>query len=295
MGIKYNRGIYRVEKVRETRAIPGFRFPLGIQIGTGDMDTANSSTAPTAGTVDLLLVAGGGAGGGRFNSISQAHGGGGAGGVRVATANNLTEIDQFKNICNISATNINFIPVTVGAGGGNSSFGSFLNTRGGYGGRGQHPGYLAGPTPGAPGGSGGGGGAPAGGPGLGIAGQGCDGGGPGVSPGGSATVRGSTTGGLTTTFTGPSIRFGDGGAGNSPAVSPPANRGNGGTGATSGTGFGGNTGGGSGIVAIRYRNPAAPTSPLAQGGDCICCTGDCIIHVFNSSGFFNVATEFSIN
>jgi hypothetical protein len=53
--------------------------------------------------------------------------------------------------------------------------------------------------------------------------------------------------------------------------------------------------GGSGIVALRYRNPASPTTALASGGDCVCCTGGCIIHIFNSSGFFNVATQFSIN
>jgi hypothetical protein len=79
-------------------------------------------------------------------------------------------------------------------------------------------------------------------------------------------------------------------------VATVANRGNGGGGACSLTGdFRPGTAGGSGIVAIRYRNPAAPTTPIAVGGDCVCCTGECIIHIFNSSGFLNVATEFSIN
>jgi hypothetical protein len=34
---------------------------------------------------------------------------------------------------------------------------------------------------------------------------------------------------------------------------------------------------------------------LATGGNTVCCTGDCIIHIFCSSGFLNVNTSFSIN
>jgi hypothetical protein len=53
--------------------------------------------------------------------------------------------------------------------------------------------------------------------------------------------------------------------------------------------------GGSGIIAVRYRNPAAPTIPLASGGNCVCCTGGCIIHIFNSSGFMNLTSSIDIN
>jgi hypothetical protein len=75
----------------------------------------------------------------------------------------------------------------------------------------------------------------------------------------------------------------------------PANSGCGGGGANCRTGPQAGGAGGSGVVAIRYSNPSAPTTTIFTGGNTICCTGGCIIHVFNTSGFINIGADFSIN
>jgi hypothetical protein len=301
MGIKYLKGIYSETKPKTTRP-KGLDFPLGLQVSSV-LGTANSANSTAQQTFDLLLVAGGGSGGNRQFTPPDGRGGqgggGGAGGVRIFSGNNFSELSQFGNPNNIFGTT-NFIPVGVGGGGGSSNFGSIFNSGGGTGGVGRPRGPgPANPGPGGPGGPGGsGGGAGEGGPvyspingtaGTGIDGQGCNGSG---RTGGSAIGPGA----ITTSITGTAIAFGQGGSAG-PQATGTANRGNGGGGANRSYGPAGSVyldNGGSGIVAIRYRNPAAPTTPLATGGDCVCCTGGCIIHIFNSSGFLNVQTNFSI-
>ena len=303
MAIKYLRSQFGLPTVPVKTTRPtGFKFPIGLAV-SNDMDQANSSTTATIGTFDVLLVAGGGNGGNAYLPSTYHSGGGGAGGVRLLTANSITEIAENKNPSFVTGIT-NFIPVIVGGSATNSCFGSnFVVCRGGEGA----------PTgqSGGPGGSGGGGAKPGASPptvgGSGIVGQGCCGtaGGPGGNGGSGGSATCSCTApalcncnGLTTSFTGTSVRFGDGGNGGpTPANGTPgtANRGNGGNARVPG-GSGPPIGvGGSGIVAIRYRNLAAPTTPLATGGDTVCCTGDCIIHIFCSSGFLNVNTSFSIN
>jgi len=289
MAIKYLRNLYGVKETSSSRP-KEFVFPLGLPA---------SSTAEQANeTFDVLIVAGGGGGAGGPASTCG-NGGGGAGGVRLLSANSFTELSDYKNSNSTDGT-VNFIPVVVGGGsspfqaGNNSCFSSLINCGGGRGGSTAQPGGLGGS-------GGGGGGGPANTPpkaggvgGCGICGQGLSGGnggagppspegppGPGA-PGGCATP----TGGLSTSFTGTPITYGVGGPGN---IGGPGttNRGNGG---------GGSAGaGGSGLVAIRYCNPSAPTTPIATGGSCICCTGSCIIHIFTSSGFMNLTSTFNVN
>jgi hypothetical protein len=305
MGIKYLKGIYGDTKPKTTRP-RGLEFPLGLTVSSS-VSTANGVDTTTAETFDVLIVAGGGSGGPMTQPCcTRGGGGGGAGGIRIFSSNNFSELPEFKSPLFTSATT-NFIPVIVGGGGGNSCFGaSIINCRGGPGGDAQwsNPGLLQAGGAGAPGGSGGGrgdggGGSPnAGGCGLGIDGQGFPGGSPVASPGGSALCAGPTRTGLSTAFTGTSVTYSVGGIGNSGTGSGAANRGDGGNGINATVpGIGPRSGGsgGSGIVAVRYRNPAAPTTPLATGGNCICCTGGCIIHIFDSSGFLNVTSNFSIN
>jgi len=295
MPIKYFKGLRTPEQTKTTRPL-GIRFPIGLNV-VSPLEQANSSTVTTEQTFDVLIVAGGGQGGRRIGSGNPgpvSAGGGGAGGVRLFSANNFTDLPEYKNVLNFSGT-CNQIPVVIGSSMQNSCFSCFENCAGGCGGGGGWTSTPGWGSPGCAGGSGGGNGAGqgSGSGGPGIVGQGCPGANPASSPGGSATAPGSTTGGLTTAFTGTSVRYGDGGQGAASATAGTANRGNGGNGASVVDTFGG--AGGSGIVAIRYRNPAAPTTPLASGGQCICCTGGCIIHIFNSSGFLNVDTVFSIN
>jgi len=310
MAIKYLKGIYGIESIKTTRP-RGFEFPLGLRLVGSTATTANSADSVTPQTFDVFIVAGGN-GSSRYGNPPDGNttgprcsGGGGAGGVRLFSANNFNTLPEYQNLCSISATSENFIPIIVGGSGSASCFSNIENTAGGRGGAGGSVDYGASGRSGYTGGSGGGGGlawspaptATSGAGGAGTAGQGC-GGQPAGGPGGSATAACSTTGGLTTSFTGESIRFGDGGQGGSPAcLSGAANRGNGGQGGPSvgrpAPSF--NSTGGSGIVAVRYRNPAAPTTPLATGGNCVCCTGGCIIHVFCSSGFLNLESQFSIN
>jgi hypothetical protein len=318
MAIKYLKGLYTEPNIKTTRP-KGIQFPVGLKLTDGPIGTANSASSPTTGTFDVLLVAGGGCGGSRnpargpnnsSAATSGSGGGGGAGGVRLLSANSFSELSSYNNTENVDlATGINSLPVVVGGGSGNSLFDNLNTCRGGDGGLGNWS-APAGPpstnTAGFPGGSGGGRGAGNGAPlqscGLGIAGQGCPGAVPLSGIGGSALLAGCCTGGLTTSFTGASVSYGNGACGaRNPAQPGAANRGNGGEGSSRITpsiyGPFGSPGapGGSGIVAIRYRNPAAPTTPLAVGGDCVCCTGGCIIHIFNSSGFLNVESQFNIN
>jgi hypothetical protein len=312
MAIKYLRGQSGLPTVPVKTTRPtGFKFPVGLNFSSSSA-TANGASTATAETFDVLVVAGGGSGGGPSAPFGHS-GGGGAGGVRLLSSNSFTEVTEYRNPSSISGTT-NFIPVIVGGSGTNSCFGSsFITCRGGVGGTGGY-----GPTAAGPGGSGGGGakqGPTPGAPvyfnnplpgGDGIAGQGCCGtpGAPGVAcggAGGAATCSLTAPNicncnGLTTSITGTSVRYGDGGNG-SPTpcngIAGTANRGNGGNGSAPGVNSGG--AGGSGIVAIRYRNPAAPTTPLVTGGNTVCCTGGCIIHIFTSSGFLNVNSVFSIN
>jgi hypothetical protein len=295
MAIKFLRGLYRLTDLRNTRPA-GFRFPIGLKIDS-PTDSANGSSTVTQGTFDVLLVAGGGGGGARQPLVapvgSAEGGGGGGGGIRILSSNAFTELCSYKNPTFISSTT-NFIPVIVG---GDSCFSQLKACRGGYGGPGGSgtPFYLA-PTsvPGGYGGSGGGGGGPRRIPGNGIPGQGFPGGPDGQGGSALSAVAGS---GLTTSFTGESISFSNGATRGSGQPGQ-ANRGNGGRGGSTPSPQGGGMpggAGGSGLVAIRYRNPAAPTMPLATGGDTICCTGGCIIHVYCTSGLFNVESNFSLN
>jgi hypothetical protein len=312
MAIKYLRGIYRRNELRNTRP-PGFQFPLGIRIGPNALSNANSSTTTTTNTFDLLMVAGGGGGGWRPPSTAPGAGGGGGGGgggIRIFSANSFNEIAENNAVLNTDPLAVNFVPVQVGGAGGNSCFGvSFINCGGGDGGGGRTASSYGRAGDGGFGGSGGGGGksgglfspAPNGCGGCGIAGQGCSGFN-GHGNGGSATACASTTGGLSSSFTGTSVTYSNGGC-NNLSCSGLANRGDGGFGAPT-FNFPNNPAqpagqpggsGGSGLVAVRYRNPAAPTTPLATGGNCICCTDGCIIHIFTSSGFLNVQSQFNIN
>lgn len=307
MGLRYLKGIYNQQQVLSTRP-RGFEFPVGLNI-TSPLSSGNSANSGTTQTYDLLMSGGGGGGGfgnGYPESAFRGGGGGGAGGIRIVSGNNWTDFTEFKNPTSIDQTT-NFIPVVIGSGGGNHSPGSLtcIGTTncvggGGFGGQGQNPGGS-----GASGGGAGGACGAASQGGTGILGQGCNGGTQGGNPsnspvggsnGGSACANASTSG-ITSTITGTAVAYSSGGAytGGNPGTNATANRGNGGGGGGN-PGYGPHQGGngGSGIVAIRYRNPAAPTTPLATGGT-ICCTGDCIIHVFTSSGFLNVATTFAIN
>jgi hypothetical protein len=299
MGIKYLKGIYSTQTPKTTRP-PGVIFPIGVDSTINSFRSANVNSQAT---FDSLIVAGGGRGGtgaytffSGINWSTQASpgGGGGAGGVRILSANNLSEFG-------LGTQTLDSVPVTVGAGGANSSIVFPLQTlqsRGG--GNGSVGTFQNSPTENAgPGGSGGGaalscGAGTPGAPGTGIPGQGF----PGCNSCGGSALAAQNLCGVTTAFTGTNVRYGDGGSCNQSPAAIPANRGCGSPGAPAAA-CGNSTrvscDGGSGIVAIRYRNPAATTTPLATGGNCVCCTGGCIIHIFNSSGFFNVSNQFSIN
>jgi hypothetical protein len=301
MAIKYLRGIYGVGQARTSRPL-SFSFPLGLK-STATTDTANSANTTTASTFDVMVIAGGGR-----SPYSSVAGGGGGGGIRIFSGNTFSEIAEFSCLDFADAVNSRtFIPVTVGGSETSSCFGcGIVACQGGNGGV-QNGG-------GGGGGSGGGGGrgnpiGPEGGPpfistpgGPGIFGQGCNGGNGGGSnvggAGGSACANASQNG-IVSSITGACVQYSCGGRGsfgaNNPSAAPAAvNSGSGGGGSAS-VGPGATTPGGSGRVAIRYRNPAAPTTPLAQGGNCVCCTGGCIIHIFNSSGFLNVNTTAIVN
>jgi len=297
MGIRYLKGIYNQQQTISTRP-RGFEFPVGLNI-TSPLTGANSANSGTTQTYDLLMTGGGGGGGTGCSgpeSPFRSGGGGGGGGIKIVSGNNWNELTEFKNPVFIDQTT-NFIPVIIGGASSSTCFGTNNCVAGGGSG-----GSLNGPGGSGASGGGGGGtniaGTPTGG--CGCFGQGCNGGSGGANPpsspagggtGGSACANASTTG-ITSTITGTAVVYAGGGPGCCGGNGCPgtANRGNGGSGGVNAGGSGG-----SGIVAIRYCNPAAPTTPLATGGSTICCTGGCIIHVFTSSGFLNVATTFDIN
>jgi len=219
------------------------------------------------GTVEYLIVAGGGAGGAANTASGASGGGGGAGGFRTGAGYNVTA---------------QAYAITVGAGGtgvydrngnsgSNSVFDSIIAIGGGGGGTGS--GY-----PPLTGGSGGGGDYIAGA--AGTAGQGSSGGtGSGASqytsgggggagaPGGNGapSVSGNGGAGLASSISGSSVYYAGGGGGGAYAsgrTPGTGGQGGGGTGQSSGgtanTGGGGGAGsgtgysGGSGIVIIRY-------------------------------------------
>lgn len=225
-------------------------------------------------TVEYVIVAGGG-GGGRSRE-TEPGGGGGAGGYRSSVVGELSGRNSSAE-SKFSVTKTTF-PVVVGAGGAsatsgqNSSAFGIVSLGGGRGGRGQD----SGGENGQPGGSGGGAGSDefsvrSGG--AGTAGQGFNGGsspnanlersGGGGGAGGAGQNGTSGDGalggpGLTTNITGSSLTLAAGGRGRGPVGeggAQPANTGNGGRGARSGSPSGVNVPGeaaGSGIVIIRY-------------------------------------------
>lgn len=314
MAIKFLKGVRGIgtDSYPTTRPV-GHKFPVGIVLSGTAADAANSATTANVGTFDVLIVAGGGAGGG--DSGGGRSGTGGAGGLRLLSANTFTSLPAYKSPPSIDGDQQKLC-IIIGAGGspnlgdvgnrgGNSCF-DILTTLGGGGGSSN---IGSNGQPGGSGGSGGPGqaqGGPEGPPfiaagtvGSGLAGQGCPGGqgsrargGSYPGPAGSAAFNSS--------FTGTAVDYACGGVNGPPAPNVggtpgPANSGIGGGSAPPGTGTTNGASGGSGIVAVRYRNPAAPTTPLMSGGTCTVCTGGCIIHVFNASGLLNTTAQFSIN
>jgi hypothetical protein len=305
MAIKYLKGnviantsIGQIKSFRPN----GFDFPRGLKL---DIPVQ---------TVDVFLVAGGGGGVGQ-RSYPGPEGGtcrggaGGGGGFRLLTGNNFADIVNTESFSFAGGACL-CIPVAVGAGGGGicitvggagqggtSCFTPLLQATGGGGGGAICVGFAS--IPGRPGGSGGGG-SRGGTGGLGIAGQGCNGGAsngnPGGGSGGSACATGASNGpfaptpGISNSFTGAPVMYSCGG-GNT--QTPADQKGGGGGSAVDPSNFGGP--GAAGQVAIRYCNPAAPTTPLLSGGNTVCCTGGCIIHVFTSSGFLCTPVSFPIN
>lgn len=271
MGIKYLRGVFGgTEKSVKTSRPEGFKFPVG------NFSTDNNSAFDTV-SIDILAVGGGGSGGSIWNP-PETPGSGGAGGFRLLSANS---IDEFATV----APEGNYrVPILVGSGagghsspGGSSCIGCLVSCGGGGGGW---------QNPGGNGGSGGGGGW---GCGCGIAGQGCDGcgGGGGTGPaGGGAFAKGCTTG-ITTSFTGSSRTFSNGGPNTNNKSNATNCGGGGGNNRVGPIGDHPSGAGAPGLVAIRYCNNLSATTPLACGGNTVCCTGGCIIHIFTSGGFLN--------
>lgn len=288
MGIKYLRGniVGGTEFPVTNFRPPNFDYPRGL------------ATKTPLSTFDALIVGGGGGGG---NGQPRQGGSGGGGGFRLITGNTFTEAVEGSSF-SFAGGACACIPVVVGGGGaggyagpgGASSFGgsAFCSIGGGCG-TGRNYGFN--PPSGGPGGSGGGGGS--GGPGgTGIAGQGCNGGcspGPGTGGGGgSACLTGCNNAtsrpGITTSFTGAPVEYSCGGGGTTPNT---IIGGGGGQGPNPGSGVAGSAG----IVAIRYCNPVAPTTPIVNGGNCVCCTGGCILHIFTASGFLCTDVSRPIN
>jgi len=302
MAIKYLKGVRGIGTQTLTTTRPtGFKFPIGIKnTGVIGGPSINSAVCATTSTIDMLIVGGGGRGGYRPQQTNGGGGGGGgAGGFRLITANTFTDSPAFSNTAFIVG-DLQTFPIVVGSDNSESrAFGLYVSPTGGQGGTGGY-------SPGSPGASGGGGGSqliinpsPIRYGGSGVAGLGCNGGngGKGTTQGGAGGGAGGNAPGLTpgsgtgTSFTGAPVTFSAGGP---PIRSDgPANSGNGGGGGNNFSQPGG--AGGSGIVAVRYVNNQAPTTPLFSGGDCVCCTGGCIIHIFCSSGFINIGAAFSIN
>lgn len=222
-----------------------------------------SFVAPGSGTVDFLVVAGGGSGG---HGHSSAYGGsGGAGGYRTSLGSSGGGGSAESKLTLVGG---NSYTVTVGAGGiapttdgvrgssgGNSVFASITSTGGGAG-SGTNSGATA-----LTGGSGGGGSYatnPSGA--SGTAGQGYAGGAynTGGQPGfgGGAGSAGTTSApgvGVASSITGSSVTRAAGGSG-AGAAAPSTNSGSGGSGGrTSGAGGPLAASGGSGLVVVRYQ------------------------------------------
>lgn len=261
--------------------------------------TGTAYWSPTnTGTVEVLVVAGGGAGGSLRASIDGRGGGGGAGGVVYRESYPVVAGKQYTVTVGAGGT------VNAGSGsqgfagnnGGNSQFGSLLAVGGGGGGASQSD--TASDQLGRAGGSGGGGGSSLsytnrnfGGPG--VIGQGYNGGtgehrsgtdasGSGGGGAGSIGQNGGTTlrgnyingmggnggAGITSDITGFMKDYAGGGAGASYAriVDGTSNGGGGGNVNVAGvanTGGGGglNAAGGSGIVVVRYLTSATTYTP----------------------------------
>lgn len=268
MGIKYLRGIYGgTEKSVKTSRPEGFKFP------TGNF-TAENAAGFNSVSIDILAVGGGGSGGPIWNP-PETPGGAGAGGFRLTSANSVSEFASVAPEGNYR------VPVIVGSGaggasgsGGPSCFGTLVACGGGGGG---------GQSQGGDGGSGGGAGWGAG---TGIAGQGFPGGSSGPGVGGGAFACACTCG-VTSSLTGASVTYSTGGCNNGAKVNATNCGGGGGNNRVGPQGSHPAGAGAPGIVAIRYCNPSATTTPLACGGNTVCCTGGCIIHVFTSGGFLN--------
>jgi hypothetical protein len=96
--------------------------------------------------------------------------------------------------------------------------------------------------------------------------------------------------GITTSFTGAPVQYSCGGG----AICGTKIIGGGGGSPTGDPQRVGDSGS-AGIVAIRYCNPAAPTTPLLSGGNCVCCTGGCIIHIFTATGFICSTVNYPVN
>ncbi len=297
MAIKYLKGNVLANTSQGLKSFrpDGFDFPRGLKL-----------EVPVQ-TFDALIIGGGGGSGGRSNPNPGPEGGtcrggaGGGGGFRLLSANSFSDVINTESFSFGGGACV-CIPIVIGGGGGGgwtfvagsgseSRFTPLLTSAGGGGGAGNQ--YQPGGLPGASGGGGGRGGAG----GTGCAGQGCPG---GASTGqdtngsgGSACANGGNgppTPGITNSFTGASVQYSCGG-GN---ATTPASFVGGGAGQPGGPNQSGSSGQ-SGLVAIRYCNPAAPTTPLMSGGNTVCCTGGCIIHVFTATGFLCTTVNYPVN
>jgi hypothetical protein len=238
---------------------------------------SNSVTMPARmGTVNFLVLAGGGCGGnGATVSSNRAGGGGGAGGLRSSispTGGGGSAESAFTSL----ALGTNYT-VTVGAGGasgspgesgadGNNSVFNTITSTGGGGGAGGG-GNKSGRSGGSGGGGSQGGSGAAGTSGQGYAGGNSSGGNAGGGGGGAgaAGTTDSTTraAGVSNNITGSSVTYAEGGYHTSggPWTAGPANSGYGGLGGYNDEGPGGP--GGSGVVILRY--PDTHTITIGAG------------------------------
>jgi hypothetical protein len=284
--------------------------------------TFSVTSAPSASTVEYLVVAGGGGGG--FNAGA----GGGAGGFRTGTGIPVSASPGSYSVTVGGGGNgsANDAPQTA-TNGSSSIFSTITSAGGGYG--------CSSNASGNPGGSGGGSSAnnpigagntpptspPQGNPGgLGNSGDGSSragGGGGGAGSAGNGTTNANLAGsggnGLASAISGTSVTYAGGGGGSShtggPTAIAPGGTGGGGAGGagtwpiaspgtagTYATGGGGGAGsggsglgglGGSGIVVIRYQIGGLTATAKATGG-AISYAGGKTIHTFLSSGTFTI-------
>lgn len=196
--------------------------------------------------IHYLVIAGGGAGGnqGQFG-IDRGGGGGGAGGYRSSMPLQFSGgSSQPESPLPLRATPTSYA-LTVGAGSGNSTFGTIVSLAGGRGGNS----YQNGSSGGSGGGGGGGQGSGAVG-GAGTAGQGSN----GENANGFGGGSGQTSSGVGLYFiqNGSITRLANGGQGNAgnPGAAGAANTGNGGAGGGDNNGWGVGGAGGSGVIFI---------------------------------------------